>query len=85
MVNCFWLVTTKPATLALVKVEIAPAIKALSARRETSPERVGAIWDRTPTAVPSEPILAKPQSAYTAMRRERSERVWNSGSDWRRV
>lgn len=84
-VNCFWFVTTSPATLAEVRVDITPAIMADIAKRETSPDLPGAICESMPIWVPSEQRLPKPQSAYVAMRRERSERVWNCGSVWRRV
>jgi predicted transcriptional regulator len=49
--------------LALVNVLSAPAISADTAKRLTSPVRLGEIWDRTPIWIPNDPILAKPQSA----------------------
>ena len=67
-------VTTKPAMLALVSVLMAPAMRADSATRETSPDRLGASWDRTPICAPRDPRLANPQRAYVAMRRERGVR-----------
>ena len=59
---------------ALVNVLMAPVMSAERASRDTSPERAGEICDRTPIWVPREPMLAKPQSAYVAIRRERGER-----------
>lgn len=75
-----WSVTSSPATLALVSVEMAPLISALSATRDTSPLRPGDICDSTPICVPREPMLAKPHSAYVAMRRERGDRAAYIGS-----
>ena len=49
-----------PAILADVRVEMMPDTSADMATLETSPERLGAIWDKTPICVPSEPILPKP-------------------------
>ena len=75
-----WSVTSKPAILALVRVLNAPEINAEMASLLTSPLRLGAIWESTPICVPNEPMLAKPQSAYVAMRRERGERSAYDGS-----
>lgn len=44
------------------------------ANRETSPDRPGAICDKTPICVPSDPMLPKPQRAYVAISRERGAR-----------
>lgn len=49
-----------PAILADVRVEMMPDTSADMATLETSPERLGAIWDKTPICVPREPILPKP-------------------------
>lgn len=62
-VNCFWLVTTNPATEAEVRVDMAPEIRAEKASLLTSPARVGASCDNTPIWVPREPRLANPQRA----------------------
>lgn len=58
-----WLVTTRPATLAEVRVARTPEIRAETARRATSPPRVGASWLRIPIWIPREPMLPKPQRA----------------------
>lgn len=55
-----WSVYNMPATLADVRVAKTPEKSAESATRETSPERPGAIWPRTPIAVPRDPTLPKP-------------------------
>ena len=56
-------VIRRPAIVALVKVLIAPVIMALTATRETSPDRLGASCASTPIWLPREPMLANPQSA----------------------
>lgn len=57
------LVTSMPAMLALDRVLRMPVMSAETARRLTSPEREGEIWERTPIWVPREPMLPKPQRA----------------------
>ena len=61
--NEAWSVTTRPATDAEVRVEIAPEMRAEMASLETSPPRPGATCESTPIWVPTEPKLAKPQRA----------------------
>lgn len=55
-----WSVTSKPATAAEERVDTTPEKRAERATRETSPARLGAIWERTPIWVPREPRLPKP-------------------------
>jgi hypothetical protein len=62
-----------PAMEALVRVDMTPDNSAEIATFAIRPLRPGASCDKTPIWIPTDEMLPKPQTAYVAMRRERSE------------
>lgn len=53
-------VNSMPAMLADVRVDKTPQKKAEKETLTTSPERLGAIWERIPIWTPREPMLPNP-------------------------
>ena len=72
-------VYSMPATAAELSVAMIPEIRAETATRDTSAERPGATWDRTPIWLPRDPILPKPyqDSQYTNHKSEVGDPIWD--------